>query len=73
MGAILSTLTTVSLHYDHSPLALPLEVNTILLIVIDIVFLIVIVIVFLIVIVIVFLTIFLIVTVIVIDCFHQRY
>jgi len=26
MGAILSTLTTVSLHYDHSPLALPLEV-----------------------------------------------
>ena len=63
MGAILSTLTTVSLHYDHSPLALPLEVNTILLLVI----------VFLIVIVIVFLTIFLIVTVIVIDCFHQRY
>jgi len=26
MGAILTTLTTVSLHYDHSPLALPLEV-----------------------------------------------
>merc|ERR1719495_1613419 len=26
MGAILSTLTTVSLHYDHSPLALPMEI-----------------------------------------------
>ena len=27
MGAILSTLTSVSLHYDHSPLALPMEVG----------------------------------------------
>ena len=27
MGAILSTLTSVSLHYDHSPLALPMEVE----------------------------------------------
>ena len=71
MGAILSTLTTVSLHYDHSPLALPLEVNTILLLVIDIVFLIVIVIYFLTVFVIV--AVFFIFTVIVIDCFHQRY
>ena len=44
MGAILTTLTTVSLHYDHSPLALPLEVTTILLLVMEIVFLIVIVI-----------------------------
>jgi len=26
MGAILSTLTSVSLHYDHSRMALPLEV-----------------------------------------------
>jgi len=26
MGAILSTLTSVSLHYDHSPLALPMEI-----------------------------------------------
>ena len=27
MSAILSTLTSVSLHYDHSPLALPMEVG----------------------------------------------
>ena len=27
MSAILSTLTSVSLHYDHSPLALPVEVG----------------------------------------------
>ena len=46
MGAILSTLTSVSLHYDHSRMALPLEVIVNLIfffvIIIEIVFLIVI-------------------------------
>ena len=46
MGAILSTLTSVSLHYDHSRMALPLEVIVVIVfffvIIIDIVFLIVI-------------------------------
>ena len=31
MGSILTTLTTVSLHYDRSPVALPLEVKILLL------------------------------------------